>query len=96
MAIRMRLIEDTFRMELIEPQLKFTLSPAKVVIRDLDAYPGPYEATPSYAVQIFNTNGYRMTDNFTVKSILDTQEILIIDGTDSIVMGPTIVEGGAS
>jgi hypothetical protein len=37
-----------------------------------------------------------MTNNFTVKSILDTQEILIIDGTDSIVMGPTVVVGGAS
>lgn len=96
MAIRMRLIEDTFRMELIEPQLKFTITPAKVVERDIDAYPGPYEATPSYSIQTFPTNGYRMTNNFTVKSILDTQEILIIDGTDSIIMGPTIVEGGVT
>lgn len=57
-------------------------------------YTGSYEIVPAYSEQIIQTKGLKMTDNFIIKSILDTTEILILDGMDSTTLISQIVDGG--
>lgn len=57
-------------------------------------YTGSYEIVPAYSEQIIQTKGLKMTDNFIIKSILDTTEILILDGMDSTTLISRIVDGG--
>lgn len=44
-----------------------------IIERGAEEYEGPYQATPTWSVQEFATNGLLMTDDFTVDSMLELE-----------------------
>ena len=60
---------------------RFALTCQEIVAHGTPSYTGVYEATPSAVTQTFETDGYRMTQNFVVNPIPSNYGLITWNGS---------------